>query len=124
MDLVPSAEWNPITRHKSVERVYTLEQSGAAVSESLPEARIELQVLLPQITTEELRQHGALRGISGSTLASRLLVTIARDDLYDALLDDASSRSGRASMSLIGRKDRECPCDSAPIALLWRTLAR
>ena len=92
MDLVPSAEWNPVTRRKSVERVYTLEQSGAAVSESSPEARIELQILLPQITTEQLRQHGALRGISGSTLASKLLVAIARDDLYDALLDDPSGR--------------------------------
>jgi hypothetical protein len=28
-----------------------------------------------------------LRGISGSTLASELLVTIARDCLYDAVID-------------------------------------
>src|SRR6516225_8547335 len=92
MDLVPSAEGNPVARHKSVERVYAVEQSGAVVSESSAEARIELQVLLPQIITEQLRQRGALRGLSGSTLASKLLVTIARDDLYDALLDDPSSR--------------------------------
>ena len=92
MDLVPSAEGNPVARRKSVDRVYTIEQSGAVVSESSAEARIELQVLLPQIITEQLRQRGALRGLSGSTLASKLLVTIARDDLYDALLDDASSR--------------------------------
>jgi len=44
-------------------------------------------VLLPQITTEQLRQRAALRGISGSTLAAELLVTIARDGLYDAVLD-------------------------------------
>jgi hypothetical protein len=91
MDLVPSAEGNPVARGKSVDRVYTVEQSGPVVSESSAEARIELQVLLPQITTEQL-QRSALRGLSGSTLASKLLVTIARDDLYDALLDDASSR--------------------------------
>ena len=54
---------------------------------SSAEARIELKVLLPQITTEQLRQRGALRGISGSTLASDLLVAIARDGLYDAVLD-------------------------------------
>jgi hypothetical protein len=92
MNLVPSAEGNPVARRKSVDRLYTVEQSGTVVSESSTEARIELHVLLPQITTEQLRQRGALRGLSGSTLASKLLVTIARDDLYDALLDDASSR--------------------------------
>ena len=92
MDLVPSAEGNPVARRKSVDRVYTVEQSGVVVNESSAEARIELQVLLPQIITEQLRQRGALRGLSGSTLASKLLVTIARDDLYDALLDDPSSR--------------------------------
>ena len=92
IDLVPSAEGNPVARRKSIDRVYMVEQSEAVVGESSAEARIELQVLLPQITTEQLRQRGALRGLSGSTLASKLLVTIARDDLYDALLDDPSSR--------------------------------
>jgi len=87
MDLIPSTEANPVARRKSVDRVYTVERSRAVVSESSAEARIELQVLLPQITTEQLRQRGALRGISGSTLASELLVMIARDSLYDAVLD-------------------------------------
>ena len=87
MDLVPSAEGNPVARRKSVDRVYTVEQSGAVVSGSSAEARIELQVLLPQIITEQLRKWGAMRGISGSTLASQLLVMIARDGLYDAVLD-------------------------------------
>jgi hypothetical protein len=63
------------------------EQSRTVVSESLAEVRIELKILLPQITVEQLRQRGALRGISGSTLASELLATIARDSLYDAVLD-------------------------------------
>ena len=92
MDPAPSTEANPAARRKSVDRVYTIEQSEAVVSESSAEAPIELQVLLPQIITEQLRQRGALRGLSGSTLASKLLVTIARDDLYDTLLDDPSSR--------------------------------
>jgi hypothetical protein len=87
MDLVPLAEAGPAARRKSVDQVYTAEQSRAVVSESSAEARIELKVLLPQITTEQLRQRGAIRGISGSTLASELLVTIARDSLYDAVLD-------------------------------------
>ena len=86
-DLVPLVETSPATRRKSVDQVYTAEQSRVVVSESSAEARIELKVLLPQITTEQLRQRGALRGISGSTLASELLVTIARDSLYDAVLD-------------------------------------
>jgi hypothetical protein len=86
MDLGALAEANAAARRKSVDRVNTVDQSQTVVSESV-EVRAELKVLLPQITTEQLRQRGALRGISGSTLASKLLVTIARDGLYDAVLD-------------------------------------
>ena len=57
--------------------VYTVEQSPTVVNQSSAEVRIELTVLLPPITAEQLRQRGALRGISGSTLASELLVAIA-----------------------------------------------
>jgi hypothetical protein len=87
MDLVPSTEANNVARGKSVDLVHTVEQSPAVVSESSTEARLQLRILLPRITTEQLRQRGALRGISASTLASELLVTIARDGLYDAVLD-------------------------------------
>jgi hypothetical protein len=87
MDPVSSAEASAAARRKSVDQVYTAEQSRALVSESSTDVRIELKVLLPQITAEQLRQRGALRGISGSTLASELLVTIARDGLYDAVMD-------------------------------------
>jgi hypothetical protein len=86
MDLGALAEANAAARRKSVDRVNTVDQSQTVVSESV-EVRAELKVLLPQITTEQLRQRGALRGISGSNLASELLVTIARDGLYDAVLD-------------------------------------
>jgi hypothetical protein len=81
------AESNAAAGRKSVDRVNTVDQSRTVVSESSVEVRAELKVLLLQITTEQLRQRGALRGISGSTLASELLVTIARDGLYDAVLD-------------------------------------
>ena len=87
MDLISPAKPNAVVRHKSVDRAYTVEQSRVAARESPTEARIELQVLLPQIITEQLRKWGAMRGISGSTLASKLLVTIAQDGLYDAVLD-------------------------------------
>jgi hypothetical protein len=84
MNLVPSAKANAAARRKSVDRV---EQNRTVVSESSVEVCIELKVLLPQLTAEQLRERGALRGISGSTLAAELLVTIARDGLYDAVLD-------------------------------------
>jgi len=54
--------------------VYTVEQSPTVVNQSSAEVRIELTVLLPPITAEQLRQRGALRGISGSTLASELAI--------------------------------------------------
>ena len=87
MDLVASAEAHAAARCKSVDRVDTVDQSRTVVSKSSVDVRIELKVLLPQITTEQLRQRGALRGISGSTLASELIMAIARDGLYDAVLD-------------------------------------
>jgi transposase-like protein len=87
IDLGALAEANAAAPRKSVDRINTVDQSRTVVSESSVEVRAELKVLLPQITTEQLRQRGALRGISGSTLASKLLVTIARDGLYDAVLD-------------------------------------
>ena len=86
MDLVPSPEAGA-ARRKSVDRANTVDQGRTVVAESSVEVHIELKVLLPQITTEQLRQRGALRGVSGSTLASELLVMIARDGLYDAVLD-------------------------------------
>ena len=87
MDLVSSIEASVAVRRKPVDQVYAAEQSRTVVSESSAEVRVELRVLLPQITAEQLRQRGALRGISGSTLASELLVTIASDGLYDAVMD-------------------------------------
>jgi hypothetical protein len=87
MDLVPSAQGGTAARRESVDGVHTVERSRRAANESSAEVRIELKILLPQITAEQLRQRGALRGISGSTLASELLVTIARDGLYDAVMD-------------------------------------
>jgi hypothetical protein len=74
-ETITAAETNVVAHRKSFDR-------GSSA-----EARIELKVLLPQITAEQLRQRGALRGISGSTLASELLAAIARDRLYDAVLD-------------------------------------
>jgi hypothetical protein len=76
-----------VTRDKSGDRGRTVEPSQLVGRESPVEARAELKVLLPQITTEQLQQRGALRGMSGSTLAQELLVMIARDGLYDAVLD-------------------------------------
>jgi len=87
IDLGALAEANAAAPRKSVDRINTVDQSRTVVSESSVEVRAELKVLLPQITTEQLRRRGALRGISDSTLASELLVTIARDGLYDAVLD-------------------------------------
>jgi hypothetical protein len=87
MDLVSSTEASVAVQRKPVDQVYTAEHSRTVVSESSAEVRVELKVLLPQITAEQLRQRGALRGISGSTLASELLVTIAHDGLYDAVMD-------------------------------------
>jgi hypothetical protein len=85
VDLVARPDANPVGRSRSCYRGYGV--ARPIVAEASAEVHIELKVVLPRITAEQLRQRGALRGISGSTLAEKLLVTIGRDCLYDAVLD-------------------------------------
>lgn len=85
MDFVACGQ--PQAVRKADDRGYPVARARPVVGESAIDGRTELRVMLPQITTEQLRQRGALRGVSGSTLAAELLVTIARDGLYDAVLD-------------------------------------
>jgi hypothetical protein len=80
-NLVPSGQANAVC--KSDDRNYTVSGRRSPSGGSYT----ELKLLLPQITTKQLQQRGALQGVSGSTLAAELLVRIVRDGLYDALLD-------------------------------------
>ena len=45
------------------------------------------KLVLPQAILDQLSQRAALMGISAKALATDLLQVIARDDLYDAVLD-------------------------------------
>jgi len=49
--------------------------------------RRSAKVVLPQAILDQLVQRAALMGVSTATLAADLLEEIARDDLYDAVLD-------------------------------------
>jgi len=80
-NLVPSGQANAVC--KSDDRNYTVSGRRSPSGGSYT----KLKLLLPQITTKQLQQRGALQGVSGSTLAAELLVRIVRDGLYDALLD-------------------------------------
>jgi hypothetical protein len=46
-----------------------------------------IKIVLPQAIIEQLYQRAAVMGVSTATLAADLLEEIARDDLYDAVLD-------------------------------------
>ncbi len=46
-----------------------------------------IKIVLPQAVIEQLYQRAAVMGVSTATLAADLLEEIARDDLYDAVLD-------------------------------------
>jgi hypothetical protein len=72
---------------KSDGRSCAVARGPSSVGKSSDKSSTELKLLLPQITTKQLQQRGALQGVSGSTLAAELLVVIVRDGLYDALLD-------------------------------------
>jgi hypothetical protein len=47
-----------------------------------------LTLCLPQSVAERLRQRAALGNVGGAQLAAELLITITRDNLYHAVLDD------------------------------------
>ena len=49
--------------------------------------KMELKVVVPKDTADRLRQQALLKGISYQSLAAWLLNIIARDRLYDAVLD-------------------------------------
>lgn len=48
---------------------------------------LAIKIVLPQAIIDRLHQRATLMGISPAELAADLLKEIARDDLYDAVLD-------------------------------------
>ena len=64
-------------------------------------AGTEKHVVLPRAIRDQLHQRAALMGVSISALASDLLEVIARDSLYDAVLDrdDTQLTSRNASVN-------------------------
>ena len=54
--------------------------------------RRRAKFVLPQAILDQLNQRAALMGVSGPALAADLLEEIARDNLYDAVLDRADTK--------------------------------
>jgi hypothetical protein len=75
------------TRHVAPHPAAQIESARWVQPEAPSEPLVELKLRIPSLTEAQLRQRAALRGVSGATLAAELLVTIASDGLYDAVLD-------------------------------------
>jgi Helix-turn-helix domain of resolvase len=75
------------TRHVVQRQSAPSESARWTEAPSPSEPLVELKLRIPSLTEAQLRQRAALRGVSGATLAAELLVTIASDGLYDAVLD-------------------------------------
>ena len=58
------------------------------------------QIVLPQRILNELQHRAAMMGITSSALAAELLGVIARDALYNAVLDTDEANSTRRSVSV------------------------
>jgi hypothetical protein len=58
------------------------------------------KVILPQAVLDQLTHRADLMGVSATTLAADLLEEIARDDLYDAVLDRNDTPANCAVPSL------------------------
>jgi len=63
--------------------------------ESRAGRRTQLTLLLPRGTLDQLRKQSATKGVSDTSFAARLLEAIVRDNLYEAVLDEAESETGR-----------------------------
>jgi len=86
------------------------------------------KVVLPQAILDQLNQRAELMGVSTTTLAADLLEEIARDDLYDAVLDRDDTKvnpaiDGEPQASQLSRSRPRSPitgrnfsrgCDACP----------
>jgi hypothetical protein len=86
--VVPCGQAQVVAPCKSNDRAYAEGGCKPVAPKSSVEARAAVKVFLPQVVANALRQRAALRGISGSNLAAELLVTIVRDGLHEAVLDE------------------------------------
>ena len=55
-------------------------------------------IVLPQSIFDQLTQHAVTMGVATSVLVTELLKTIARDGLYDAVLDGDGTRPVRQNL--------------------------
>jgi len=62
-----------------------------------------LVIWMPQPAVQLLRSRAARKGISESALATILLETVVRDDLYEAVLDEGSTETSRPTSAVVRR---------------------
>ena len=62
------------------------------------------QVVLPQFIFDQLHQRAATMGVATSVLVAELLKAIARDGLYNAVLDGDDTGAMRANLSFFTPK--------------------
>jgi len=60
-----------------------------------------LVIWMPRATVHHLRSRAARKGISESALATILLETVVRDDLYEAVLDEGSTETRRPTSAVV-----------------------
>jgi hypothetical protein len=58
------------------------------------------KIVLPQVILNQIMERAASMGVSTTTLAADLLGEIARDNLYDAVLDRDDSKTSFATVSI------------------------
>ena len=77
------------------DRFKKIEGNGRAADSANFHTRRRLNLQLPDETVTRLDEWAAVHGVSTSSLAAKLLVTIARDSLCAAVLDESASALGR-----------------------------
>jgi hypothetical protein len=60
-----------------------------------------LVIWMPPATVHHLQSRAARKGISESALATILLETVVRDDLYEALLDEGSTETSQPTSAVV-----------------------
>jgi len=80
------------TPHRAIPSVARARLRGLT---EMSDSGLDLTLPLPQDTLTQLDEWAAVHGTSAASLAAKLLVTIARDSLFAAVLDESVATMGR-----------------------------
>ena len=91
---------HPSERPSARRRGHSKAAAGNGFAKDGSDDRAPLVLLLSRVTVGQLQREARMKGISDALLAARLLEVIARDRLYEAVLDEHEVYDGQSAPSV------------------------